>query len=100
MLEQTPSPQGEFAHRVADQIFLDELAEQIYRCVTTELRDNERTVFLALAQAESTPNELAHRLKTTRNNIDQIWYRSRQKVRRTLERAGYTIEALQDHGIL
>jgi RNA polymerase sigma factor (sigma-70 family) len=91
---------ADFAPRVEDQLFLDELTEHIYRFVRAELSEREQKVFLALAQAESTPKELALALETTRNNIDQTWHRSRQKVRQHLERTGYTHAALQDHDIL
>jgi RNA polymerase sigma factor (sigma-70 family) len=100
LLDHTAPPQGNFAPRVEDQLFLDELAGQIYHFATRELSTREQKVFLALAQSESTPSELAYDLEITRNNVDQIWYRSRQKVRQHLERTGYTIAALRQHGIL
>jgi RNA polymerase sigma factor (sigma-70 family) len=100
LLDHAAPPQGNFAPRVEDQLFLDGLTDQIYHFAATELSTREQKVFLALAQSESTPSELAHDMETSRNNIDQIWHRSRRKVRQHLEQAGYTTAALRNHGIL
>jgi RNA polymerase sigma factor (sigma-70 family) len=90
----------ELPHAMVDQLFLDELINQIQHIAELKLTNQEQKVFFSLATQESAPSELANKLNVTRNNIDQTWFRARKKVRDHLEQAGYTVEMLRQYRIL
>ena len=67
------------------------------------LTEKERKIFLVLANIEGTRHnreKMAEELGTTRNNLDQTWFRARRKVREYLEKSGYTEEYLREYNLL
>lgn len=97
--EQLAQPQEEDPlHAIEKQLVWQQITPQLAEAVATVLTEQERLVYQA--GWERSAKMVAAELDMAPNNVDQLRFQARQKLRRYLEEKGLTRQVLVEWGIL